>query len=50
LDDGAGEVVSERMQQTVVANVLHQKASKELSDGEEEVRGEGVPLLKAVSA
>jgi hypothetical protein len=38
------------MQHAVFTNVLHQKASKKLGDREEEVRGEGVPLTKAVPA
>jgi hypothetical protein len=36
------------MQQAVIANVLHQKETKKLGDREEEVRGKGVPLAKAI--
>jgi hypothetical protein len=43
LDDGAGEVVSKRMQEAAIANVLHQKAMKKLDDREEEVGGKRVP-------
>jgi hypothetical protein len=50
LDDGAGEVVSERMQQAAITNVLHQKATKKLSDREEEVGAKRIPLTKAVPA
>jgi hypothetical protein len=38
------------MQQKVIANVLHQQASKKFNDREEEVRRNRVPLTKAIPA
>jgi hypothetical protein len=48
LDDGTWEVICKGVQQAIIANFLHQQASKKLGDRKEEVGGKMVPLTKAI--
>jgi hypothetical protein len=50
LDDGAREVIDERVYEAILTHILHQQAMQELSDSQEEVRGEGIPLSQPILA